>query len=327
MLPLMSDSLALPITQAARRKALEFGRQQSTPEKAQQVYRNTLAVWAVKDYLALMAMPYSLEASDSWNPVVRLCADVADLIVPGIGRLECRPVLPQARTCPLPPEVWSDRIGYLVVAIEDDARRARLLGFTPTAAAGVIVIDQLQPLESLLAYISEFVPAITRQPVSVNAGPDTNLSLWLQGIFDQSWRLVDDLLQSSTPGLAFNFRSAATTSTLDLGANAVQVQRAKLVQFKDEMGEIPLVLIINLLHTEADGQRMLGVQLRPTENCPFLPANLVLKILDSQRMTFLEVQSRQVDNYIQLEFSGQSGERFHLLLEQGDQTITETFVV
>mgnify|MGYP003864697269 CR=1 FL=1 len=327
MLSLMSDSLALPITQAARHKALEFGQQQSTPEKAQKVYLNTLAVWAVKDYLALMEMPSNLEASDSWNPLVRLCADVADLIVPGIGRLECRPVLPQARTCPLPPEVWSDRIGYLVVAIENDDRQARLLGFTPAAAAGVIVIDQLQPLESLLAYISEFVPAITPQTASISAGPDTNLGLWLQGIFDQSWRLVDDLLQPATPALAFNFRSAAATSTLDLGTNAVQVQRAKSVQFKDEIGKIPLVLIVNLLKAEADGQRMLGVQLRPTGNCPFLPANLVLKILDSQRMTFLEVQSRQADNYIQLEFSGQSGEQFHLLLEQGDQTITETFVV
>ncbi|WP_299415424.1 DUF1822 family protein [Acaryochloris sp. IP29b_bin.148] len=316
----MSDSLALPITQFARQTAQEFGQQQSTPEKAQQVYLNTLAVCAVKNYFNLMDIPCNLEASDSWNPVIRLYADVADLVVTGIGRLECRPVLPQDLTCSLPPEVWLDRIGYVAVMIDESNYQARLLGFTTSVIEGDIILKQLQPLESLLAHLNEFRPAIASQSA-------TDLGQWLQGIFEQGWQVVNDILQPSTPELAFNFRSAATTSTLDLETNSLQVQRAKLIQFQDNPEATPLVLIINLLKSEGDGQRMIGVQLRPVGNCLFLPANLVLKILDGQQTTFLEVQSRAVDNYIQLEFSGQPGEQFHLSLEQGEQVITEAFVM
>lgn len=323
----MSDSLALPITQFARLTAQEFGQQQSTPEKAQQVYLNTLAVCAVKDYLNLMDISCSLGASDSWNPVIRLCADVADLVITGIGSLECRPVLPQDLTCSVPPEVWSDRIGYVVVIIDESHRQARLLGFTPSAWAGNIALKQLQPLESLLAHIHEFIPTVMPQCALAGTRSHTDLGQWIRGVFDQSWQVVNDLLQPSAPELAFNFRSAATTSALDLETHSIQIQRAKLVQFQDKTQEIPLVLIVNLLQSEGDGQRMIGVQLRPIGDSPFLPANLVLKILDSQQTTFLEVQSRPVDNYIQLEFSGQPGEQFHLNLEQGNQTITEAFMM
>ncbi len=327
MLPLMSDSLALPINQAARQTAQDFGQQQSTPEKAQQVYLNTLAVLAVKEYLALMDIPYNLEASDSWNPVVRLCADVADLVIPGMGSLECRPILPEALTCSLPPEVLSDRMGYLVVVIDDDHRRARILGFTPTAPSGQIVLEHLQPLESLLAHISEFMLADTAPSELVSMGPQTDLGQWLQGIFDKGWQVLEDLLQPSTLEPAFQFRSAGTTSTLELDANAAPIQRAKLVQFQNETGAISLVLIMNLLRTGTDGQRMLCVQLRPAGQHLSLPANLVLRVLDNKHNTFLEAQSRQADNCLQLQFSGLPGEQFHLDLEQGDQIITEAFVI
>ena len=322
MLPLMSDSLALPITQTARRIALEFGRQQSTPEKVQQVYLNTLAIWAVKDYLDLMGIAYDLEASDSWNPVVRLGADVADLVVSGIGRLECRPIAAHDTTCSIPPEVWSDRIGYLLVMINDEQHQASLLGFTPAVIAGNISLKQLQPLESLLAHLSEFSP----QPALVSVGPCTDLGQWAQGVFDQGWQRLGELLQHPSLEPAFNFRSA-TTSTLDLDADSVQIERAKLVQFKDDATDISLVLIMNLLQTEIDGQRMIRVQLRPSGHSPYLPTNLVLRILDAQKTTFLEAQSRCEDNYLQLQFSGSPGEQFHLSLEQGNQTITEAFVL
>ncbi|PSO78338.1 MAG: hypothetical protein BRC44_11220, partial [Cyanobacteria bacterium QS_4_48_99] len=44
-------SLPLPITQAERRVAQQFSQQQSTPQKAEQVQLNTLAVCVVHSYL------------------------------------------------------------------------------------------------------------------------------------------------------------------------------------------------------------------------------------------------------------------------------------
>lgn len=100
-------ALPLPITQATRRMAQEFANQQPNANKADQVRLNTLAVLVMHDYLQLMEIPTNLTASDSWNPVLRLCADVADLQVAGLGRLECRPVLPSHTLCSIPPETWA----------------------------------------------------------------------------------------------------------------------------------------------------------------------------------------------------------------------------
>lgn len=320
----MSDSLALPITQAARHTAHAFGQQHSNPDKAQQVYLNTLAVWTVKDYLTLMEIPFALEASDCWNPVLRFCADVADLVIPEVGRLECRPIVSRTNTYPLPPEVWSDRIGYIMVLIEENHRQAQILGFTPTVMSGCIALDQLQPLESLLAHISEFIPTNAVQPTLLNTY--TDLSQWLQGVFDTSWQVVEDLFSSPPPNPIFQFRTAASTSTLKLPGDAVNVKRAKLVQFNTQAAA-PVILIINLFQSEINSQSTVCVQLRPTDNGSTLPVNLSLKVLDHQHNTFLEAQSRQADNYLQLEFNGLPGEQFRLDLVQDDQIISETFVI
>ena len=326
----MSNSLTLPITQVARDTAHTFAHQQLTPEKAQQVYLNTLAVWVVQDYLALMDIPCNLQASDSWNPVVRLCADVADLVITGIGTLECRPVLPNARNCVLPPEVWCDRIGYVIVVIAEDHRQAHILGFTATATAGSISLDQLQPLESFLAHISEFMPAIAPQPAlaAITEGSRIeDLGQWLKGVFDQSWRAVDSLLFALGPEVAINFRSAATIPTLDLDPNIVHIKRGKRVQFQDEAEDLSVVLILNLLQTKGDGQRVIRVQLLPSSPSAHLPTNLILRILDVDQASFLKAQSRLADNYLQLLFNGLPGEQFHLSLEYKDQRVTETFVI
>ena len=148
-------ALRLPITEAARQVATEFANRQPTPQKMAQVRSNTLAVWVVNDYLQLMGISTHLHSSDSWNPVVQLSADIADLDVAELGRLECRPVLSGATTCYIPPEVWCDRIGYVAVEIENTLRRAKLLGFTPTAVTEHFPLKQLQPLESLLVHLNK----------------------------------------------------------------------------------------------------------------------------------------------------------------------------
>jgi hypothetical protein len=122
-------ALPLPITRMARRTAEEFANRQPTPQKAEQVRLNTLAVCVVNDYLQMMGIPTDLSVGDSWNPVVLLGADVADLEVTGVGRLECRPVRMHQQTCHIPPEVLSDRIGYVVVQIDESSLEATVLGF------------------------------------------------------------------------------------------------------------------------------------------------------------------------------------------------------
>ncbi len=151
------NSLNLPISTAAQNFAQRFSAQHPTRQKSDKIRLNTLAICVVFDYLQLMDIPAELTAGDSWNPVMRLSDDVADLVLTGLGRLECRPVLPNEQTCSLPPEVWLNRIGYIVVRIDEAAKTGTLLGFVPPFDPDdpleEIQIADLQSLEAFLDYI------------------------------------------------------------------------------------------------------------------------------------------------------------------------------
>ncbi len=148
-------ALTLPITQAARRTAQEFAREQPTPEKVEQVLLNTLSVWVVNDYLEFMGIPANKSFGDSWNPILRLCANVADLELPGIGRLECRPLSLQQQTCYIPPETWEERIGYVIVQVDESLQDAKLLGFVRSVATEELPLSQLQPLSDLIEHLEQ----------------------------------------------------------------------------------------------------------------------------------------------------------------------------
>ena len=314
-------SLCLPLSTQARQTALQFAQEQPTPEKAQQVQFNTLAVWVVNDYLQLMGIATNLAAGDSWNPVVRVCADVADLEVVGVGRLECRPVGPEAHSCPLPPEVWCDRLGYVVVRLHTSLHQATVLGFTPTAAVTDVPLTQLQPLESLLAHISEFRVSA---PQAMPAPTWIHLSQWLAGKFDHGWQAADTLL-SPNAGPAFSFRSAGTTCAPELDPPPSLVKRAKLMDL-GPLSNLPLALVVDL-QPEGGQKLCICVQAHPTGGPAYLPPNLQLMVLDDTGMAFLEAQSRQADNYIQLQFSGQPGEKFSVMLAAQGARVVEQFVI
>lgn len=193
--------LSLPISRAARHAAQEFAASQASTEKRQQVFLNTLAVYVVHDYLQLVEIVSDLGASESWDPVLRLCADVADLVIPGKGSLECRPIQPEQPVCVIPPEVWEERLGYVVVEISTDFRTATLLGFSPIAAPELL-IDQLEPLETLLRHVQ----------------PQVQLWQWLEGLFETSWQTLETYFQPAR----FAFRDALPTSV---------VQKAKQFNF------------------------------------------------------------------------------------------------
>ncbi len=156
-------SIPMAITQEARRVAQKFAQEQPTPPKAEQVYFNTLAVCMVNNYLRIIGIPTNLTAGDSWDLVVRLAVDVADLEVTGLGRLECRPLKSGIRkaesfhpceVCYIPPEVHSDRIGYVVVSLDDEEQEAILLGFVKTVATSELRLSELHSMDQLLEYLA-----------------------------------------------------------------------------------------------------------------------------------------------------------------------------
>ncbi len=65
----------------------------------------------------------------------------------------------------------------------------------------------------------------------------------------------------------------------------------------------------------------------PSEDETHLPADLHLVILDKTQNPCMKVLSRNIDNWIQLEFSCEHEEKFSVMLILGDTTIKEDFVV
>ncbi|MBN3872712.1 DUF1822 family protein [Nostoc sp. JL33] len=309
-------TLRLPISQLARITAQQFANQQPNSEKAEQVRLNTLAVWVVNDYLEMMDIPTDLQASDSWNRVMRLCGNVADLEVPSVGRLECRPVHLHQQTCSIPPETWEERVGYLVVQFDESLQEARLLGFIPSVAAETLPLEQLQPLEAFIDHLAQ----LRQSPVTSLV----DLSQWFVGIFEIGWETIESLwnVPELRPGYAF--RSTETVALNAINRPESIIKRAKLIDLGIQIFNQPVMLIVEI-SPEKDQQTSIHLQLHATGNQIYLPPGVHLTVLDSSGTVFLDAQSRKSDNYIQLQFRGEPSEQFSVRVALDDTSITEYF--
>ncbi|MEG4249425.1 DUF1822 family protein [Microcoleus sp. Pol10D4] len=155
---------AVPLTSKALKLAKSFQKQYESPAKARQVYLNTLAVYAVDTYCQCLGIETDLEACDSLNPAMQPLMDVADLEIVGIGKLECRPVLPADENCYIPADTWENRIGYVAVEINESSREATLFGFyapiNPLEMMEQVSCESFQPLEAFLDHLYRLETAL-----------------------------------------------------------------------------------------------------------------------------------------------------------------------
>ncbi len=298
------DYLQVPLGKDAHRYAEKFAAEQDSVEKGKQVYLNTLAVYGVNNYLKWLNIETALHKSDSWNWSLRTFFDIADLMLPNVGRLECRPVLPGETCLVLPQEVMRERIGYIAVQLTTKLDFIEILGFVPARViignSEVIEISRLQPLNILIDSISK------RQKL-------VNLCQWVEGVFDSCW-------QSPELVLADNFRGTAT-ATRQNTEQTNSVSRAKVINVGKQ-----IVSLMELIPTNSD---VFDIRLRlyPAENNVHLPQNLELTILDESGNACMKTQAETANDWIQLEFSCHHEEKFSVELKLGETSITEDFVV
>lgn len=177
--------LSFPVTLADRQIARRFAAEQPNATKAEQVYRNTLAVLSTSHYLEMLGIETDPQAGDSWNAAVRFFADVADLPIVGHGRLECRPMSLEEKSCYVPSEVQDDRLGYVVVQLDAECEAVTFLGFTETANNESIAIHQLRSLDDLIDRVSRSYPVQTAL---------ADLRQWLDNAVEAGWESVETLL-------------------------------------------------------------------------------------------------------------------------------------
>lgn len=311
----------VPLSFAAHEMAQRHQKQQSQPLKAKQVYLNTLAVYSVDFYLQCLGFETDSAKSDCYDPLISKFMDVADLFVPQIGKLECRPTLPEDQSCQIPPDVWSDRVGYIAVQLSQTLKQATLVGFSPTAMAE-IPFSQLTSLSQLPQYLQEIrQSAVVPAPVSkltLSTGKAAiSLSRWLENTFETGWQSIEDVL-------GINRQMVFVRDAAQVQAS---VRRAKLIDVGMQLGEKAVAMPIAVTLNEDKTVKVL-VQVHPERGQAYLPPNLKLVMLSDQGEPLQEVYARGQDNYIQLrQFKGQTGDRFGIQVVLGDIIVTEEFTL
>jgi hypothetical protein len=305
------------LSQEAHHIASQFRRQQLDFHNAQQVYLNTLAVYAVNNYLKQNGIETNLEASDSWNLAIQSLVDIADLEVKDLGKLECRPVFSDTNFVYIPAEVWEDRIAYVAVQMNESLTEATLLGFTKTATTEEFAISQLQTLEGLPKYLND-LKKCQRSPV--------NLNQWFENVIEAGWQTFEELFGKPEESLAFRRHVKPEES---LAFRVRSVKRVKPLQLGMQLASFSVALALDLTQ-EANQKVRIRVQVHSFGDNIFLPEGLKLMVLDDEGEVFLEASAGSADRLIQtqqFQFVDQPEGQFTVKVVLDETTITEDFVI
>lgn len=307
-----SEIFQINIPLVAHVQADKFRRYQSQENKAKQVYLNTLAVSTVNSYLNFIGWSTSLEQSDSWNPVSQVMMDVADLQIPGYGKLECRVVLSGQTKVNIPPEVWSERIGYIVVMIDESWKIGTVIGFVRKVNQLELPLDQLESLEKFPTYLNQQKRAT---PIQV-----ASLSSWITGALTQGWQQLDELF---APPIAMNFRSQQKLAEPRQSYDFQEASRVKLVRLGDKSQTIALILNIQ---PQNEFEFDVTVRVCNQKYDSYLPEGLELVIVDQTNRPVMFAQASETET-IEFFFSGELEEKFSVEVSLDEQFEVEHFII
>jgi Protein of unknown function (DUF1822) len=315
--PMKSFNGSVVLERAAHQLADRFCQSQSDEHKAEQVYYNTLAVYAVSTYLSTLGFETDLDAGDSWDSLMQTGLNVADLVVKQCGRLECRPVLPGSNSMHIPAEAWENRIGYMAVQLNPDLDEATLLGFVETVTEEDYPLEQLRSLSDLPAYLDQLYQ-------SESVGKVTHLGLWFQHQIDAVWQTVEDLWSNPTEQLAFSFRSATQLSTDAFQLTEDAILRVKRLDLGLQQGAEQMALLVAIQPTDAQEVEV-SMQVCAVEKSGLLPQNLTMTVFDAQGKQMMQSQSGSAS--LEFQFNAEVGERFSLQVAIDNFSIIEEFIV
>lgn len=319
-------ALTLPIPQSALQTAQRFAQHQPTAAKAEQVRLNTLAVLVMRNYFELMDIPTDLGSSDSWDPVMQVCMNVADLELPDVGRLECRPVLPNCDRWLVPAETWEDRVGYVAVQIDEAAQEAQILGFVPTVDDTTInddeeaVLSDLRSPETLLDHLYDR-RTVTDPTPPVFDTLVTNLSQWFQTAvaeveqtLSDGWQAVEQVIAPPelSPAYAFRFRRP--------GDN---IRRAKRL----DLGAIAVALVVDLRTGESESELDIRLQLMPTQPAAQLPQGLTIAVQEPNGEVVIAAEATGAEDFLELQISGVPGEVFTVMVQFDTLHVSQDFEI
>lgn len=304
MMPLAERlTFTVPLSGADFKLAQKFSREQKDADKSKQVFLNTLAVLAVNFYCQCLKVETNLEESiighGHYNR--RILMDSADLKIDVLGKLECRPVLPNENICYVPSEVWSDRVGYVVVEIDEEAKKAILFGFVEQIETDELPLAQLPDIDNLVNLL--FLAKNKQFRESLERSFDKN---WNE---DESAEILKDkqkkLVRRDSPALPTIDKSI--TSPLYKAKYITLIKRT-------------FILFVRITPTK-EGKFQLLVEVESSKK---IPSDLNLKLLSLSDQT-LKANPTRGGHYISLESTLQLGESFQIQVKRAEESHTEQF--
>ncbi|MDF5729283.1 MAG: DUF1822 family protein [Rhizonema sp. PD38] len=296
-------AIPFPVTASFRQQARAYALQYFTQDTHERTYLNTLALLATDAYFRLLNFQTNLTKAERWNADRRLWSEANELELVGLGNLECRVITAGQQTVVLPPEAWSDRIGYLFVEIASSEKVATLIGFLPAfdpeTPTEEVAIAELKSMDEMIDYLAQQETSSRRKTGEVDnltlefaAKKITYLRTWLNSVYDPDWEP------------AMRELSAAT--------------------FKKKIQLVGQVFEIQLSVSQNNGAIAVIVIVRRESG--FLPIGMQVSVPDeSDSDIYTETISTPADLIrILLEFS--PGEEFWVELRMGETFIREYFI-
>lgn len=299
MMPLAERlTFTVPLSGADFKLAQKFSCEQKDADKSKQVFLNTLAVLAVNFYCQCLKVETNLEESTIGHYNRRILMDSADLKIDVLGKLECRPVLPNENICYVPSEVWSDRVGYVVVEIDEEAKKAILFGFVEQIETNELPLAQLPDIDNLVDLL---LLAKNKQLLERTFAKnwDNNISKRILDAKQQNFVCLND------PALP----------TIDKSITS-PLYKAKYITLKRRT----FILFVRITPTK-EGKFQLLVEVESSKK---IPSDLNLKLLSLSDQTLNASQTKR-GNYISLNYKLQLGESFQIQVKRGEEIHTEQF--
>ncbi|MEO0456074.1 MAG: DUF1822 family protein [Cyanobacteria bacterium P01_A01_bin.114] len=319
--PVTNVTIALP--DQAHQRADRFCQQQSDLKKAEQIYFNTLTVWGVHHYLETHG--WDAHFGDSEDPVFQTCLNVADLSIPSLGRLECRPVLPGEQQALVPAETWHNRIGYVVAQLDEALETLTLLGFVKRVTAEALAFSQLRSPHELLPYLQQLKRETQPAPIDWSTEA-TRLGDWFQDQIEAVWQTLESLTLPRVPAYrsAPEVASTAPDPSTSIDTLPLRISRGKLLDLQPAAD--PVALIVEAAPLSETSDMMIAVKICPAGEQAYLPETLELIIRDQAGQAVITALACGT-GMITAEFSGTPDERFSAEVSIDDRRVAEYFVI
>ncbi|MEZ2228919.1 DUF1822 family protein [Microcoleus sp.] len=143
-----------------------------------------------------------------------------------------------------------------------------------------------------------------------------------ESIYSKLWLFLDELVE--VHGVNLLAARGGSRGERNEGDRPAQA-RGRMIDLGIQLVGHPVALIV-YFNPEPNKKWNILLQLRPGGGQTYLPPDVQMIVLDAGEV-FLEARSRSADNWIQLEFTGQPGERFSVKVALGDASIVEDFAI